>query len=69
MGLSRMTPLRARFLNSFWNRGYVGARRLQQYREEILSLYDAGIHWVDKQISRLVQALQQSQRWDETYSR
>ena len=66
LGLSRMTPLRARFLNSFWNRGYVGARRLQQHREEILSLYDAGIHWVDKQISRLVQALQQFQRWDET---
>ena len=66
LGISRMTPRRARFLNSYWNRGDIGARRLQRRREEILSLYDAGIHWVDKQISRLVQALQQSQRWDET---
>jgi arylsulfatase A-like enzyme len=66
LGISRMTPLRARFLNSFWNRGDIGTRRLQRYREEILSLYDAGIYWVDRQISRLVQALQQFQRWDET---
>ncbi len=63
---SRVTPFRARFLNSLWNRGHVGTRRLQRYREEILSLYDAGIHWVDKQISRLVQALQHYQRWNET---
>jgi arylsulfatase A-like enzyme len=66
LGISRISPLRARFLNSFWNRGDIGAPRLQRYREEILSLYDAGIHWVDKQISRLVQALQQFQRWDDT---
>jgi arylsulfatase A-like enzyme len=65
LGISRITPSRARFLNSFWNRGDIGARRLQRYRGEILSLYDAGIHWVDKQISRLVQALQQFQRWDD----
>jgi arylsulfatase A-like enzyme len=66
LGESRMTPWRARFLNSFWNRGGIGIRRLQRHREEILSLYDAGIRWVDKQISRLVHALQQFQRWDET---
>ena len=66
LGISPMTPRRARFLNSFWNRGDIGAQRLQQYRGEILSLYDAGIHWVDKQMSRLVRALQQFQRWDET---
>lgn len=66
LGESRITPWRARFLNSFWNRGGIGTRRLQRHREEILSLYDAGIRWVDKQISHLVHALQQSQRWDET---
>jgi arylsulfatase A-like enzyme len=66
LGISGMTPLRARFLNSFWNRGDIGAHRLQRYRGEILSLYDAGIHWVDNQTSRLVQALQQLQRWDDT---
>jgi arylsulfatase A-like enzyme len=66
LGVPGITPHRARFLNSYWNRGDIRARRLQRHRDEILSLYDAGIHWVDKQISRLVQVLQQSRRWDET---
>jgi len=65
LGESKMTARRARFLNSFWNRDLTFAR-LQQYRAEILSLYDAGVYWVDKQISRLVRALQQFQRWDDT---
>jgi arylsulfatase A-like enzyme len=66
LGESRITPHRARFLNSFWNRCDIGPRRLEQHRDEILWLYDAGIFWVDKQISRLLQALQQFHRWDET---
>jgi arylsulfatase A-like enzyme len=66
LGKSDITPRQARFLNSFWNRGDIGARRLERHRDEIIALYDAGIFWVDKQISRLVQALQQFQRWDET---
>ncbi len=66
LGTTHITARRARFLNSFWNRGDIGPRRLKQYRAEILSLYDAGVYWVDKQLSRLVQALQNSQRWDET---
>jgi len=65
LGLSHITPRRARFLNSAWNRSDVGPKRLGRYREGILSLYDAGVYWVDKQISRLVGALRQSQRWDE----
>jgi arylsulfatase A-like enzyme len=66
LGESRITPRRARFLNSFWNRGDVGVRRLQRFRDEIVCLYEAGVYWVDKQISRLVRVLQDSQRWDET---
>jgi arylsulfatase A-like enzyme len=66
IGSSHITADRARFLNSFWNRGDIGTRRLQRYRAEILSLYDAGVYWVDKQLSRLVLALRQFQRWDET---
>lgn len=66
LGLSRVSPRRARFLNSFWNRGDVGPLRLERYREEIVSLYDAGLHWVDRQISRLVEFLRQRERWQET---
>jgi arylsulfatase A-like enzyme len=57
---------RARFLNSFWARGDISAEKLSRYKAEILSLYDAGIYWVDKQISRLVTALQHLRCWDDT---
>jgi arylsulfatase A-like enzyme len=62
---SKTSARRAVFLNSFWNRGHVAVRRLERYREEVISLYDAGVYWVDKQISRLVSALKQSQLWDD----
>jgi arylsulfatase A-like enzyme len=66
LGVSHMTDRRARFLNSVWNRDDIGPQRLQRYREEILSLYDAGVYWMDKQVSRLVAFLRESQRWDDT---
>jgi arylsulfatase A-like enzyme len=66
LGMPHITARRARFLNSFWNRGDIGPERLQRHQREIIALYDAGVYWVDKQISRLVHALQQSQRWDDT---
>lgn len=66
LGVSHITARRARFLNSFWNRRDIGPERLRRYREEIVSLYDAGVFWVDKQISRLVAFLRESRRWDET---
>ena len=65
LGESRITARRARFLNSIWNRD-LGPDRLRRYRADILSLYDAGVYWVDKQISRLVHTLQQFHRWDDT---
>lgn len=65
LGKSHITDSRARFLNSFWNRD-VAQSRLQLYRDEIISLYDAGIYWVDKQIARLIRSLQQFKKWDDT---
>jgi arylsulfatase A-like enzyme len=65
LGESHITDRRARFLNSFWNRD-LSKPRLQTYRDEIISLYDAGIYWVDKQIARLVRSLQQFKKWDDT---
>jgi arylsulfatase A-like enzyme len=55
---------RARFLNSFWRREYVSLPRLRERREEVIALYDAGVHWVDRQISQLVKVLQQTHHWD-----
>jgi arylsulfatase A-like enzyme len=56
---------RAGFLNAFWNRSDVRVPRLQRYRDQILALYDAGIRWVDQQLSRLVRVLQDSDRWED----
>ena len=64
MGDAPVTPYRARYLNSFWNRSDLGARRLARHREEIVSLYDAGIRWVDAQVARLIESLRESQRWE-----
>jgi arylsulfatase A-like enzyme len=66
MGSPQMTAARARFLNSFWNRWDIGTHRFERYRNEILSLYDAGVHWVDRQLARLVESLKYSRRWEET---
>ena len=57
MGQHKMDASRARHLNSFWNRGDLAPGRLQQHRDEMLELYDAGIRWVDEQIARLVHRL------------
>lgn len=65
-GISDMTPRRARFLNSFWNRGDISPRRLQRHRKEVMALYDAGIRWVDHRLSRFVDVLKLHQRWTET---
>ncbi len=66
VGASEIDGRRARFLNSFWNRGDIGARRLQSFREEIISLYDAGVYWADRQIGSLVSTLKKLGLWDET---
>jgi arylsulfatase A-like enzyme len=59
-----VTPLRARYLNSYWNRSDLGARRLARHRAEVVALYDAGIRWVDTQVARLIETLRESNRWD-----
>lgn len=63
---SSVSPQRALYLNSFWNRFDIDARRLDRHREEIVTLFDAGVRWVDQQLSRLVDGLQKRHRWSET---
>jgi arylsulfatase A-like enzyme len=64
MGHAPVTPFRARYLNSYWNRSDLGARRLARHRDEIIALYDAGVRWVDVQMARLVEALRKSGQWN-----
>ena len=64
MGQSALDASRARYLNSYWNRGDVGASRLRRHRHNIVALYDAGIRWVDAQVERLVGALRNLGLWD-----
>ena len=60
-----LTPRRARYLNSYWNRSDIGSRRLGRHREEVVSLYDAGIRWADVQMARLVEMLRRDNLWDD----
>ena len=55
---------RARYLNSYWNRGDLGASRLQRHRKDVMALYDAGIRWVDAQVARLVDTLRGLGVWE-----
>jgi arylsulfatase A-like enzyme len=64
LGESRMTPARARYLNESWNRSDIGSRRLRGYRREVTAMYDAGICWVDLQLSRLVESLRRLKLWE-----
>jgi arylsulfatase A-like enzyme len=66
MGDADLTPSRARYLNSYWNRSDVGTSRLKRHREKIIALYDAGIRWVDTQIATLVETLRKSGSWGNT---
>jgi arylsulfatase A-like enzyme len=68
MGQASLDASRARYLNSYWNRGDLsgehGASRLQRHREDVIALYDAGIRWVDAQVARLVKALRGLGLWN-----
>jgi arylsulfatase A-like enzyme len=65
MGSGPVSPFRARYLNSYWNRSDLGPRRLARHREEVVTLYDSGIRWVDVQMARLVQTLRDLNRWND----
>lgn len=64
MGDGPITPFRARYLNSCWNRSDLGPRGLARYRDDVVALYDSGVRWVDAQMARLVDGLRQSGLWD-----
>jgi len=58
-----ISPSQARYLNSYWNRADLPVSRLEGKKKAIEELYDAGISWVDEQLSHLAQRLMGSQRW------
>jgi arylsulfatase A-like enzyme len=64
MGEDKIDAVRARYLNSYWNRADLGPRRLRAKRYEVVALYDAGIRWVDTQLARLVENLRTLGVWD-----
>jgi len=65
MGDKSFTPFQARYLNSFWNRSDLQPEQLSRRRDAIVSLYDAGIRWVDVQMEELVKALRTMNRWND----
>jgi arylsulfatase A-like enzyme len=64
MGHGKLSASRARYVNSYWNRGDLGPDRLARHRDEIIALYDAGIRWMDAQIARLVDTLRHFHLWE-----
>jgi arylsulfatase A-like enzyme len=64
MGDEKLTAAGASYLNESWNRSDVGSNRLRHYRDEIIALYDAGIRWVDAQLSKLAEGLHKSKLWE-----
>jgi len=66
MGHRGTTSTRARYLNSCWNRAGMAEVRYADIREEILSLYDSGIRWVDEQIASLAKTLQDLGIWEDS---
>ena len=64
MGYGELDASRARYLNSYWNRGDLTAGRLKRHRDEVVALYDSGIRWMDAQVARLVVALREFDLWD-----
>jgi arylsulfatase A-like enzyme len=64
LGERGMTSARARYLNESWNRSDIGSRRLRGYCREVTAMYDAGICWVDAQLSRLVESLRRLKLWE-----
>ncbi len=64
MGGVRVSPNRARYLNSFWQRDDSGPRALARHRDDIIRLYDAGIRWVDAQMASLIAALRGAGLWE-----
>jgi arylsulfatase A-like enzyme len=63
MGNPNLSSVRARYLNSYWNRGEIGTRRFMRHRKEVISLYDAGVRWADSQVAVLVDVLRAAGRW------
>jgi arylsulfatase A-like enzyme len=63
MGQHGLNAPRARYVNSFWNRGDLTAKRLQRHRDEVIALYDAGIRWMDEQVARLLATLRDLGLW------
>jgi len=64
LGHEPVTPYRARYLNSYWNRSDLGPRRFARHRDEVIALYDAGIRWGDAQMAQLVETLRGLSLWN-----
>jgi arylsulfatase A-like enzyme len=65
LGEPPMPAARALYLNSFWQRLGINARRFRPYKRDIITLYDAAIRWVDTQVARLVARLRERGLWED----
>lgn len=66
LGRADLTPRRRIYLNETWKRGDLSVERLRHHRQDVMTLYEAGIRWADAQIKRLVERLQARNLWRDT---
>ncbi len=64
LGYNRLDASRARYLNSYWNRGHLSVKRYKPYLNDVTALYDASIRWMDAQVARLVDTIRGLNLWD-----
>lgn len=64
LGERKTTAARARYVNACWNRSDLQPRRLRRYRNEVMSLYDSAVCWVDAQIARLIEVIRRNGLWE-----
>ena len=65
MGDGKVSATQARYLNSYWGRADLTAKRLQKKRDDTVALYDAGVRWADEQIRRLTEKLVDLNLWNQ----
>ena len=66
LGTEVVSSGRAHNLNALWCRDDVSVRRHRRIRQQVVDLYDAGVRWVDHQLGRVVEALEELGAWDRT---
>jgi len=66
LGYGEIDLQRMVYLNTVWDQDDVDIHHLRPSVADIVALYDGGVRWVDQQVCRLIEALKDLGKWDNT---